>query len=207
MKPAMRILRTLFAAATLAAAAGCVTVSEGVDSMKEVDADSVLVVGKIEIVPPIKPEEQTYKATDPFNSKRHFIGRAVMFMSDKPKYAEHTGYVLNPPLEQTYFVKVPRAQRYMVKGSVTMAFAMRVVSRREAVTEQTELMFPAPAELDIRPGDKAIYIGTLRLHRDEFHEVTRAEVRDDFAAASADFKKKFGGQVSLRKALLKKPKP
>ena len=145
----MKLLRVIFAASMLAAA-GCVSVSEGVDSLKEVDADSVLVVGKIEIVPPIKPEEQTYKANDPFNSKRHFIGRAVMFMSDKPKYAEHTGHALNPPLEQTYFVKVPRSQRYMVKGSVTMSFAMRVVSRREAVTEQTELLFPVPAELDIR---------------------------------------------------------
>ncbi len=88
-----------------------------------------------------------------------------------------------------------------------MSFAMRVVSRREAVTEQTELLFPVPAELDIRPSDKAIYIGTLRLHRDEFHEVTRAEVRDDFAAASAEFKKKFGAGVTLRKALMRKPKP
>ena len=56
------------------------------------------------------------------------------FMSDKPKYAEHIGHALKPPLEQTYFVKVPRSQRYMVKGSVTMSCAMRVVSRRQAVT-------------------------------------------------------------------------
>jgi hypothetical protein len=202
----MNLLRAIFVAATLVAA-GCVSVSEGVDNMKELDTDSVLVVGKIEVVPPIKPEEQSYKANDPFNSKRHFMGRAVMFMSDKPDYREHTGHALNPPLEQVYFVKVPRSQRYMVKGSVTMAFAMRVVSRRQAVTEQTELLFPAPAELDIRPSDKAIYIGTLRLHRDEFHEVTRAEVRDEFVAANAEFKKKFGAEVTLRKALMRKPKP
>ncbi len=81
------------------------------------------------------------------------------------------------------------------------------VSRRQAVTEQTELMIPAPVELDIRPLDKAIYIGTLRLHRDEFHEVTRAEVRDEFAAANAEFKRKFGTQASLRKALIRRPKP
>jgi hypothetical protein len=202
----MTIIRVIFVAGTLAAA-GCVSVSEGVGSMKELDADSVLVVGKIEIVPPIKPEEQTYKANDPFNNKRHFIGRAVMFMSEKPQFREYTGHALNPPLQQTYFVKVPRSQRYMVKGSVTMAFAVRVVSRRQAVSDQTELLFPAPMELDIRPSDKAIYVGTLRLHRDEFHEVTRAEVRDDFAAANAEFKRKFGAEAILRKALMRKPKP
>lgn len=201
----MRIVRAIFAASVLLAA-GCVSVSEGVSSLKELDADSVLVVGKIEIVPPIKPEEQTYNANDPFNAKRHFIGRAVMFMSDKPQYREYTGHALNPPLEQVYFVKVPRSQRFMVKGSVTMSFSMRVVSRRQAETEQIELLFPAPVELDIRPSDKAIYIGTLRLHRDEFHEVTRAEVRDEFPAANAAFRKKFGGQATLRKALMGKPK-
>jgi hypothetical protein len=140
--------------------------------------------------------------------RRHFIGLAVMFMSDKPEYREHTDQALNPPLEQTYFVKVPRSKRFVVKGSVTMSFALRVVSRRQAVTEQTELLFPVPIELDLRPSDKAIYIGTLRLHRDEFHEVTRAEVRDDFAHANAEFKRKFGTDARLRKALIRaKPKP
>lgn len=202
----MSRLRAIVLAAVALAVAACVTVSEEVASLKDVDGDSVLVVGKIEIVPPIKPEEQSYKANDPFNHKRHFMGRAVMFMSDRPEHREHTGHALNPPLEQTYFVKVPRSQRYMVKGSVTMHFALRVVSRRQAVSDQVELLFPAPVELDIRSSDKAIYIGTLRLHRDEFHEVTRAEVRDDFAAASADFKKKFGAGATLRKALIRKPR-
>ncbi len=180
------------------------SVSERLDSFSQVGADEVVVVGKIEIVPPIKPEEQTYKALDPLNAKRHFMGRAVMFMSDQPEYQEYTGDALNPPLEQTYFLKVPKAKRYMVKGSVTMAFALRTVSRRQAVTEQTELKFPAPLALDIRPGDRALYVGTLRLHRDEFHEVTRAEVRDDYARAVADYRKKFPGAPLPRKALLRR---
>jgi len=186
------------------ALAGCVSVSENLESFGEVGADSVLVVGKIEIVPPIKPEEQSFKALDPFNTKRHYIGRAVLFMADKPEYQEYTGNALNPPLQQTYFLKVPRSKRYMVKGSVTMAFALRTVSRRQAVTDQTELMFPAPLELDIRPGDAAVYVGTLRLHRDEFHEVTRAEVRDEYAKAVAEYRAKFPGTPLPRKALLRR---
>lgn len=183
--------------------AGCVAVSEGVGSMSEIDGDSVLVVGRIQIVPPIKPEEQSYKANDPFNNKRHFLGRAVMFMSDKPEYQTYTGNALNPPLEETFFLKVPRSQRYMVKGSVTMSFAMRTTGPRSATTDQTELMFPSPAELDMRRGDKVIYIGTLRMHRDEFHEVTKAEIRDDYERALADYKKKFPSGPTPRKALLK----
>lgn len=198
-------MRRLLAVAALALA-GCVSVSEDVASVGEVGADEVLVVGKIEIVPAIKAEEQSFKALDPFNTKRHYIGRAILFMSDKPEYQERTDNALNPPLEQTYFLKVPRSKRYMVKGSVTMAFALRAVSRRQSVAEQTELLFPAPLALDIRPGDSAVYVGTLRLHRDEFHEVTKAEVRDDYAAAIVDFRRKFGAAGAPRKALLKPAK-
>jgi hypothetical protein len=196
-------MKRLLAMAAVALA-GCVSVSEtNVENLAEL-GDAVLVVGKIEIVPPIRPEEQSYKALDPFNSKRHFMGRAVMFMSDKREYQEYTGDALNPPLQETYFLKVPRTKRYMVKGSVTMAFALRTVSRRQAVTDQTELMFPAPLEFDIRPADRAVYVGTLRLHRDEFHEVTRAEVRDDYARAAAEYRAKFPGAPLPRKALLRR---
>jgi hypothetical protein len=197
-------MRAALAAVAALAVAGCVTVSEGVGSLSEIGADSVLVVGKIEIVPRVKPEEQQYRAgVDLFNAKRHFIGRAVLFMSDKPVYRERTDNALNPPLEETFFLKVPKAQRYMVKGSVTMALVARAVSARQTAMDHEELLFPAPLQLDIRPSDAAIYVGTLRLHRDEFHEVTKAEVRDDYARAIVDFRNKFGAAGAPRKALLK----
>ena len=196
-------MKRLLALAALVLA-GCVSVSEDVTTLGEVGTDAVLVVGKIEIVPPIKPEEQSFKALDPFNTKRHFLGRAILFMADKPQYQDRTDTALNPPLQQTYFVTLPRDKRFMVRGSVTMAYALRTVSRRQAVTDQTELMFPAPLRLDIRPGDKAVYVGTLRLHRDEFHEVTRAEVRDEYAKAMAEYRAKFPGAPPPRKALLRR---
>lgn len=203
----MRALLRAIAVAAALAGAGCVSVSEDVSGPGQVSGDEVLVVGKIEIIPPIKAEEQTYKAGwDVFNTKRHFIGRAILFMSDKPQVEERTSHALNPPLETVFFLPLKREQRYMVKGSVTMELVNRMVTRRQVVTDQTELLFPAPVEFDVRPGDKAIYVGTLRLHRDEFHEVTRAEVRDEFSAASAAFRSRFPGAPLPRKALLRAPK-
>jgi hypothetical protein len=199
----MRLLAGL--AVVLSAGCALPTVSEGVGSLGEVGSDAVLLVGRIEIVPAVKPEEQTFKAGwDPFNAKRYHVGRAILFMSDKPQYKEHTDHALNPPLEETYFVKVPRSHRYMVKGAVTMSFHLRTTSPRTARVDQSELLFPAPIQLDIRPGDTAIYVGTLRLHRDEFHEVTKAEILDHYGAASAEFRQKFGPGAGLRKALLRR---
>ena len=190
----------------LALLAGCVSVSEGVGSLSEVGADSVLLVGKIQIVPPIRPEEQRYRAgLDPFDTKRYFVGRAILFVSDRPQYQERTGEALNPPLEQIFFLKLSKAQRFMVKGSVTMELTSRGASAGSGF-DQTELMFPGPIQFDIRPGDKIVYVGTLRLHRDEFHEVTKAEVRDEYGEAAAALRTKFGDAAVPRKALIKPTK-
>lgn len=194
--------RALLAAAALLAA-GCVSVSEDVTSARDVGGDDVMLVGKIELVPPLKPDEQQYRALDPLNSKRYFMGRAILFTADKPEYRDRTGHALNPPLEQTFFVKLPKAHRYVVKGSVTMSFASNGASARSGF-DQTELLFPVPIELDVRPGDKAVYVGTLRLHRDEFHEVTKAELRDEYTAAMKEYRKRFAGEPLPRKALLKR---
>jgi len=186
--------------------AGCVSVSEGIGNLREVDAGSVVLIGKIQIVPPIRAKEQTYRAgVDLFNTQRHFIGRAVLFVSDRPQYQERTGNALNPPLEETFFLKLPKSQRFMVKGSVTMELLSRGASAGSGF-DHTELLFPAPIEFDVRPGDAALYVGTLRLYRDEFDDVTKAEVRDDYAEASAQFRSKFPGAPAPRKALLKPAK-
>jgi len=194
--------RALIAAVAIVVA-GCVSVSEDVTSARDVGGDDVMLVGKIELVPPLKPDEQQYRALDPLNSKRYFMGRAILFTADKPEYRDRTGHALNPPLEQTFFVKLPKAHRYVVKGSVTMSFASNGASARSGF-DQTELLFPVPIELDVRPGDKAVYVGTLRLHRDEFHEVTKAELRDEYTAAMKEYRKRFAGEPLPRKALLKR---
>ena len=197
--------RTLRGAALAAAllVAGCVSVSENVTGLGEVGGDAVLLVGRIEIVPPIRPEEQKYRmGWDLFDTKRHFIGRAVLFTSDTPEYRERTDTALNPPLEETFYVSLPKAHRYVVKGSVMMAMVSRGASARSG-HDQVELLFPAPIALDIRPGDRAVYVGTLRLHRDEFHEVTKVELLDQYAAASTEFHRRFPGSLPPRKALLR----
>ena len=196
-------MKRFFAAATLVAA-GCVSVSEDVASPRDVGSDAVVLVGKIEIIPPIKPTEQKYQAGwDVFNTKRHFLGRAILFTADTPQYRERTGNALNPPLEETYFLKLPRTHRYIVKGYVSMELVSRGASARSGF-DQTELAFPVPIEVDLRPGDKAVYVGTLRIHRDEFHEVTSAELRDDYKEAMAEYRKRFAGEPLPRKALLRR---
>ena len=73
--------------------------------------------------------------------------------------------------------------------------------------ERMTLRVPVPLSLDLRPEDRAVYIGTLRLHRDEFHGVVRAEVRDEHATAATLVRERFDPGMPLRRALLKLPRP
>jgi hypothetical protein len=68
-------------------------------------------------------------------------------------------------------------------------------------------MIPVPIEFDIKPADKAIYVGTWRYHHDEFNEITKAEILDQYPAALAEFRKKFGADATLRKSLAKSVQP
>jgi hypothetical protein len=197
-------LPALFALCALLLAAGCATVHKDVTSLDQLGAGSVLLVGRIELVPALTAEEQQIDmGLDPMGMKDHHLGRAILFLSDRPIYQDHTANVINPALEQTWFIAVPRAQRYMVRGSITMSFAHRAVNRRQVAVDQEELLIPAPVEFDMKAGYRAIYIGTLRLHRDEFHEVTKAEILDHYPEALAEFRARFGADAPLRKALAK----
>lgn len=60
---------------------------------------------------------------------------------------------------------------------------------------------PGGLKVDVKPGDKAVYMGTIRYHRNEFMDITKVEIKDHFGAESAAFKKKFGDSMVLRKRL------
>jgi hypothetical protein len=198
-------IRALTALLTIPLMAACAMIptlhkeAAGVDGA----GDTVVVVGRVELVPPLRPGEQDLKmgTIDPLDMKGQLQGRALLWLAPTPKREERTADVINPPLEQTYFFRIPRTTRYVVHGSVVMQHRVTSVSRRGVDTSTAELLIPGPIELDMRPSDQAMYVGTLRLHRDEFNEVTRAELIDEYPRALAEFRKKFGAGAALRKAI------
>ena len=184
--------------------AGCGTVYTEPKNARDLTPDTVLIVGRIELVPPLRAGEQDLKmgTFDPMDAKGALTNRAVLYLSNTPNARrEPTMEALNPELEKTFFFSVPKDKRHMVHGMVLMQHRVSAVNRRHVSTESNELQIPAPLEFDIRPGDRAIYVGTWRLHRDEFNEVTRAQLLDQYSAAAAEFRKRFGREIPLRKAL------
>ncbi|HEX9390310.1 MAG TPA: hypothetical protein VF928_03245 [Usitatibacteraceae bacterium] len=205
-----RFLAAALGSVAAAALPGCYTIHETPPGgVPAAGSRHVMLVGRIEVVPRMATGEQDIDIkNDLFNTKRYMLGRAVIQMADRPDPGSlHalSAEFLNPTLEQTFFLVLPRSERFIAKGSVTMEWRDLTPSSKAMNVESAELKFPAPLEIDIRPDDQAIYIGTVRLHRDVFHTLLKVELLDQHAAALIEFRKRFGPQAALRKALLKLP--
>jgi hypothetical protein len=194
-------LALLISAALLAA--GCVPASsiKPVTSLAEVGADQVIVVGRVELTPPLKPGEQKVGST-----YAEYKDVAFMVTGDQPRAVPSMGYGdlksrLEAPLGKEFFVTHPTEPFFILRGFIFMNLEIRATSGNEA-PDAGQAPLNGLFRVDVKPGDRAVYIGTLRYTRDEFFD-TEASVRDDFAKAKAEFEKRFGKSLTLRKALAK----
>ena len=200
-----------FLAAAFAVLAGCGPQPEQpVTRLSDIGADSVVVVGRLELQPPLKPNEQQLKmgTFDPFNAADTLRDRGFLWFGRAADTAAEKGdFVMNPRLGELYFLRVPKNTPYMLGGYIMAQYVARMTSPRTMTVDDARIEIPGGLRYDMRPGDRAIYVGTLVLHRDEFNEVIKAVIVDDYAPAAAAFKQRFGQGTELRKALPKTQTP
>lgn len=90
--------------------------------------------------------------------------------------------------DENYFVSVPRESFYILFGTVTMGMAYPAMIR-------------VPMKIDLNPDDRAVYIGTVRFHRDEYFNIKKVEIIDELNSIRADFQKMFGNSLQVRKVI------
>lgn len=164
----------------------------------------LLIVGRIELVPRLRPDEQKLRVGnfDPADMRGKLHQRAVLFLGDANSGARETsGHYINPPLEEWFAFVIRREHRHITEALVYMEYEPLLYGKRQAVVNTSQLRLPAPLTLDVRREDKALYIGTWRLWRDEFHQVTRATVVNDLAGARAALVRLRGNDAGLRAQL------
>jgi hypothetical protein len=66
---------------------------------------------------------------------------------------------------------------------------------------QGKVLVPGGMHYDLRPGDDVVYVGTLRLERGPFNDVTKGEVVDEFDSAKRDLATRFGADRHMRNSL------
>lgn len=193
MNAVTRAIRFAAVGVLAGALAGCVVppAREAVTSAAGLSDGETLVVGRVELVPPLRKEEQKMQAVNAGSyANKMFIlaDERERELQDEPKLADFAGRI-EAPLGQNFFVRSSNKPFYILGGLVFLSDTNRAY-------------FPGGAKVNIAPGDKAVYIGTIRYHRDEFFNITKVVVVDDYARANAQFKAQFGARYTLRKALL-----
>ena len=190
----MKKLLALLSCLLLAACAVPHAVPEAAD-LKAGDGE-VVVIGKIELVPPLEKGEQKshwnvigedrmfrfWMATGPeFKPVRTGRGDAVDFQAS-----------VEADWGQPFMVKMPRRRTY-INGGATFLDGL----------DRSKLWFPGGLYFDVPADAKAVYIGTLRYHRNDFNTITRVEVVNE-PGDVATVLKGGGPAVPVRTSLLKR---
>jgi len=156
----------------------------------------VVVIGKIELVPPIDPREQ--RSHWNVVGEKRMLGRVWMATGAEFRpvtTAQLEGSQFQHSLEAQwgvpFMVRAPRQRTYL-NGGVTHLDALN----------RERLWFPGGLYFDVPAGAQAVYVGTLRYHRNDFNAITRIEVLDE----RGDVAKlvKGMGEAQVRTSLLQR---
>jgi len=160
------------------------------------DPSSVVVIGKIELVPPIDKKLEQKSYWDVADSRM----LAAVYMATGPEFKPVNPLSNGRDFRETveahwgtpYMIKAPR-QRTFLNGA--MAFL--------DVKENDKLWFPGGYYFEVPKDAVAVYIGTLRYYRNDFNKITKVEVIDERRDIEAVLKS--GESASkVRSSLLKK---
>ena len=185
--------------ALLALAACAPAARAPLTSIDALGRDEVVLVGKVELVPALRKHEQKIRG----NVIGNFENRMYLVMDEKLRplpedlrVADYAGRI-EALMGSTFFVRSKAEPAYVLGGVVFLDMGGN---------SQQKAYFPGGFQVAVKPGDRALYVGTLRYHRDEFFEIQRITVVDEYREANAEFAAKFGKGQTLRKALLTRVK-
>ncbi|WP_019143034.1 hypothetical protein [Noviherbaspirillum massiliense] len=162
------------------------------------DPSEVVVIGKMELIPPIDSEYEQRSHWNVIGEKR-MLTRVWMSTGGEfqPVNTANMDFgdfqdSLEAQWGVPFMVKVKRQRTYLNGGVFHLD-----------VGDNAKLWFPGGLYFDVPKDAKAVYIGTLRYYRNDFNAITSVEVvdeRKDIAAAL-----KTGGSPSeVRTSLLKR---
>jgi hypothetical protein len=180
----------------LGALSGCVGAArEPLDSLSELNSSETIVVGRIELVPALAQGEQKVQGLNSgtFENKIFILAdEQSRDLKKEPVIADYTGRI-EATIGKNFFVRSNNKSFFIRGGMMYLEVGGREMNRA---------YFPGGLKASIKPRDKAIYIGTVQYHRNEFFDISKVVVVDDYDRANTEFKEKFGTKYSLRKALL-----
>ncbi len=161
-----------------------------VENIKDISSGT-LIAGKIEVVPPLESNEQKVG-----RSKKNMV--TISSTKEPAEANEITMANMKERIEATL------GKSFFVKADGPFYInACFIYMDTKNLLQIAKL--PGGFKVNVQKNDKAVYIGTIRYHRDEFFNITKVEVIDELTATAQELNKKVGGKINLRKALVSLP--
>ena len=199
MNLSSRKAAALIVAATLSLCS-YVAFSKTLKSIKSLDQDEIVLVGRIELVPPLEEFEQNLKT---IGSKR-YKNAAMFVIGERPVDVQNPGlrdgkYADGVKFGEDFYLRRKRSDTLIYSGSIILTQSAMAGHGRRASVDVERLILPGGLKYQVQPSDKAIYIGTLRYHRDDYNAITKVDLLDEFDKAKKAFIEQHGTSVTLRR--------
>ena len=155
---------------------------------------NIIVVGKVEIIPKLTKVDQRLKRY----YDTYFSKQVIKFNSKYKKgmlpSVSRRGERIVTGFNETFIgtIKIEK-NLYYIGTSV-------LLSDNGWITGAHQLQLPGGLEIKLDDGDKAVYIGTYKYYRNEFHDIVKIEMVDEYKTAKRIFSKKYKN-IKLRKAI------
>lgn len=176
----------------------------------EVRRNEVLVAGKIVFDPPLTAEGRDLRAASQdavtwdgvwlICGDRMRKIDAKKLSPDAPEFRKKISAVQG----DTFYYACDARPFYLIAGSFYRNIH-RLSTSRGISGEFDAVVLPGSFYVDVKSGDEAVYIGTIKYSLDSAYNAKKIEVMDEYDREMPVFRKIFGG-LKLRKALVKPPK-
>jgi hypothetical protein len=178
--------------------------TSSISSLSDIGSNEVIIVGRVELVPGLRKDEEQGRGVARagvivFGGPTNFENTMFLITGDTNKeikketsLSELSGRI-DAVLDDNFYARSPNKPFYILGGKVFLSV--------DKSTSNT-LYFPGGFKVIPKPDDKAVYIGTIRYEHDEFYNIKKVTIVDDYENTRTAFNKKFGNQDLLRKSLI-----
>lgn len=163
--------------------------------------DTVMLVGRIQVTPALEKPARVSSTEEDYRNQAQLLFGERPSVLDAPDAPATVAVVVG----EYFFVPYKRTRTLYYSGGVVGRSPFRIngYGGAEFPFAQPELRLVGTFRVDIKPGDRALYLGTFRYVRNA-QGVTKVRRLDDYRQAKAQFEQKHPARGSLRRAVLKR---
>lgn len=204
----VRIIPLIALAALVLLASACVKPQfKPFESLDGVKKDELIIVGKFILVPKLGKDEQTFSKGMFDKTEQAYRNKVFLLTGDKMRQINSNlsmkdyGSMIVATFDEPFYVKGAKKSFIILAGMIKMQSG-RTQSGNTIYIHDENTWLPGGLKVNVKPTDRAIYIGTVRYHRNEFFDITKARVIDEFSKVRKVFRKKYGKSIPLKKRLV-----